>query len=99
MAEVAAAGDNRITVSGDLLAADAVLACRVGQALIAAAPGGTVEVSLGSLARVSSASAAVLIEWRRVARRAGKTLQLRDVPERLAGILRVSGLDTFLDRA
>lgn len=96
MAQVALAADGRISVSGDLHFADAVAACEAGRRLVLAAPGPSVTVSLAGLGRINSASAAVLVDWRRVAAAAGKTLVVRDVPDRLAGILRLSGLDEVL---
>lgn len=96
MAQVSLAADGRIAVAGDLLFDDAVAACEAGRALIAAAPGAQVDVSMGGLARVNSVSAVVLVEWQRAALAAGKTLRVHDVPPRLAGILRLSGLDGVL---
>lgn len=96
MAEVTLTGDNRILVTGDLLFADAVAACTAGKVLVTAAPGKHVEVSLAGLQRINSVSAVVLIEWQRAALAAGKTLVIRDVPPRLAGMIRLSGLDEVL---
>jgi ABC-type transporter Mla MlaB component len=97
MAQVMLAAPGCISVSGDLHFADAVAACTAGNALIAGMTGtGAVEVSLAGLARINSASAAVLLAWQRTAGSAGRTLQIRDVPQQLAGILRLSGLDEVL---
>ncbi|MFZ5757860.1 MAG: STAS domain-containing protein [Pseudomonadota bacterium] len=86
----------RIAVTGDLLFAGAVAACDAGRALVAAAPGSTVEVSLAGLGRINSVTAVVLVEWQRAARAAGKRLAVADVPPRLAGILELSGLGDVL---
>jgi len=97
MAEIVLAAPGRIRVSGDLHFADAVAACAAGNALIAGmAAGATVEVSLAGLARINSASVAVLLAWQRTAAAAGRPLLIRDVPQQLAGILRLSGLDEVL---
>lgn len=96
MADITLAADGRIAVAGDLLFDDAVAARTAGRALIAAAAGPRVEVTLAGLARVNSVSAVVLVEWQRAAAEAGKTLAIVDVPPRLAGILRLSGLDEVL---
>lgn len=99
MASVSLAADGRIAVSGDLLFGDAVAAREAGRALIAAVTGNRIEVTLAGLQRVSSVSAVVLIEWQRAAQAAGKTLVIHQAPARLAGILRLSGLDEVLPLA
>lgn len=96
MAAVTLAADGRIAVAGDLLFDDAVAARDAGRALISAAVGPRVEVTLAGLARVNSVSAVVLVEWQRAAAAAGKSLLIVDVPPRLAGILGLSGLDEVL---
>ena len=96
MTDVALTADGRLAVSGDLLFDHAVEACAAGRALIAAHAGPVVEVSLAGLRRINSVSAVVLLEWQRAAAAAGKTLRIRDVPPRLAGMLRLSGLETVL---
>jgi ABC-type transporter Mla MlaB component len=99
MAVVSVASGGRIEVSGDLLFGDAVAACDAGRKLIAEASGSPVEISLAGLTRINSASAVVLVEWQRAATRAGKSLLIRDVPPRLAGMLRLSGLGDVLPLA
>lgn len=96
MADVNLAADGRITVSGDLLFEHAVPVCTTGRGLIGAAAGESIEVSLAGLKRVNSVSAVVLLEWQRAALAAGKKLVIRDVPPRLAGIIRLSGLEQVL---
>lgn len=93
---VVTAREGGIAVEGDLLFDDAVAACAAGRALIASVSGARVDVSLAGLARVNSVSAVVLVEWQRAALAAGKALRIRDVPPRLAGILRLSGLHDVL---
>lgn len=96
MADVRVAADGRIEVGGDLLFDDAVAARDAGRALVAAAAGPVVTVSLAGLGRINSVTAVVLVEWRRAAEAAGKRLVVADVPPRLTGILRLSGLDQIL---
>lgn len=96
MTDVRLDAAGRIVVSGDLLFDHAVAACEAGRALVLAAPGPRVEVSLAGLARINSVSAVVLIEWQRAARQAGKQLAIADIPPRLAGMLRLTGLDAVL---
>lgn len=96
MAQVRAAGDGRIEVAGDLLFDDAVAARDAGRALVAGMTTPVVTVSLAGVGRVNSVSAAVLVEWQRAAAAAGRQLVVADVPPRLAGIIRLSGLDAVL---
>lgn len=96
MASVRAAGPGRIEVAGDLLFDHAEAAAAAGRALVVAAGGQPVTVSLAGVGRANSAGAAVLIEWQRAAVAAGGSLQVVDVPPRVAGILRLSGLDSLL---
>ncbi|MFZ5722320.1 MAG: STAS domain-containing protein [Pseudomonadota bacterium] len=86
----------RIEVAGDLLFADAVPARDAGRALVQAAAGPEVVVSLAGLGRINSVAAVVLLDWQRTARAAGRRLRVTDVPPQLAGILRLSGLDEVL---
>lgn len=99
MASLHLESDGRIAVDGDLLFDDAVPARDAGRALVAAAPGPVVRVSLAGLGRINSVTAVVLVEWQRAAIAAGKQLAVVDVPPRLAGILRLSGLESVLGAA
>lgn len=96
MTDVSLAPGGGLAVAGDLLFDHAVEACAAGRALIVAHAGPEVVISLAGLARISSVSAVVLLEWQRAAAAAGKTLRIRDVPPTLAGMLRLSGLDLVL---
>ncbi len=96
MAIVRPLADGSIAVEGDLLFDDAVAVAAAGRALVLAAPGSRVQVSLAGLGRINSVSAVVLLAWLQAARNAGKQLQVVDVPPQLAGILRVSGVDEVL---
>lgn len=96
MGEVRALTDGRLAVTGDLLFQDAVSVCAAGRALIAGMQASRIEVTLAGLARVSSVSAVVLVDWRRAAAGLGKQLVVLDLPPHLVGILRVSGLDEVL---
>lgn len=90
---VALDAQGRLVVTGDLLFGQAEAVCRAGLALLAGLPGRQCVVSLAGLGRVSSVTAVVLVEWQRAARAAGKQLTVTDIPARLAGIFRLSGLD------
>lgn len=96
MAILQVSGSDRIDVRGDLLFDDAVPARDAGRVLITGLPAGKVSVSLAGVARVNSVSAVVLLDWQRAAASAGKELRVVDVPPRLAGILRLCGLEDLL---
>ncbi len=57
---------------------------------------GPVVLDLGGVRRADSAGLALLVEWLRAARRAGRELRLRAMPEQMRAIARVSGLDRIL---
>lgn len=99
MATLHASGSDRLDVAGDLLFSDAVRTRDLGRDLIAGLPAGRITVSLAAVGRVNSVSAVVLLDWQRAATAAGKTLRVVDVPPRLAGILRLCGLEDLLPAA
>ncbi len=57
---------------------------------------GALVLDLGGVRRADSAGLALLVEWLRAARRAGRELRLRAMPEQMRAIARVSGLDRIL---
>lgn len=61
-----------------------------------AADGERLEVDLAGVTRADSAGLALLIEWMRRARGAGKTIVFRSVPDQLRAIARVSDLEDIL---
>lgn len=61
-----------------------------------AAPEERLEVDLAGVVRADSAGLALLIEWLRRARHAGKTIVFHAVPEQLRAIARVSDLEDIL---
>lgn len=99
MATLTPVADGEVAVTGDLTFDEAVAATEAGRALIAAAAGRTLRLSLAGLGRINSVSAVVLIEWQRAAVAAGVRLEIADAPARLLGILRLSGLDEVLPLA
>ncbi|HEY5718813.1 MAG TPA: STAS domain-containing protein [Gammaproteobacteria bacterium] len=69
--------------------------------LVSAAAGlfdgrGELTLDLAGVGRGDSAGVALLLEWRRAARRAGCELHYRNLPESLLAIARVCGVDTLL---
>ncbi len=57
---------------------------------------GALVLDLGGVRRADSAGLALMVEWLRAARRAGRELRLRAMPEQMRAIARVSGLDRIL---
>ncbi len=53
-------------------------------------------IRLDQVSRADSAGVAMLLEWLRLAREHGKSLQFLDIPEQMLAIVRVSGLDGIL---
>ncbi len=91
-----------ITVDGGTLHvagrldADSVLALhRVGCDWLAGAAPAQCRVDLGAVEYSSSAGVALLLDWLRAAAAAGKQLAFANLPEQMASIIRVSGLETL----
>lgn len=57
---------------------------------------GALRVDLGAVERVDSAGLALLIEWLRLARAAGRELRYIGVSDRVRSIIRVNGLSEAL---
>ncbi len=92
-----------LTIDGDTLRvagrldADSVLALHRGGLdwLNGAAPA-SCHVDLGAVEYSSSAGVALLLDWLRVASAAGKRLAFTNLPEQMASIVHVSGLETLI---
>lgn len=54
------------------------------------------DIDLAGVTRVDSAGLALLVEWVRLGRGAGRTIRLRHPPDQLLAIARASGLDKLL---
>ena len=61
-----------------------------------AADGACVTIDASALQQFDSSALAVLLECRRQALAAGKALQVQGMPERLAGLSRLYGVDVLL---
>jgi len=55
-------------------------------------------LDLAGISHSTSAGLALLLDWMRVAGKAGKTLSIENMPADMAALARVSGLDSFLPR-
>lgn len=89
-----ALGDGHYALEGDVTA-DTVPALwpRIAEA---AAGGGATEVSCAGVKRADSAAVACLLEWARLARAAGGSLRVVDLPGVMKVIMEVSDLDGIL---
>ncbi|WP_440996870.1 STAS domain-containing protein [Arhodomonas sp. SL1] len=84
------AGEGALRVTGELDFDSVAL-------LPAALPGsGDAVVDLSAVERADSAGLALLLEWVRVARAAGRQVRFRGIPRQLLAIARVSGVDAIL---
>lgn len=61
-----------------------------------AEPSASIAVDAAALVRFDSTALAVLLELRRAALRAGKTLVLQGLPSRLSDLARLYGIDELL---
>ena len=91
-----------ITLQGDTLQvagrldADSVLTLhRSGCDWLSGAAPQQCRVDLGAVDYSSSAGVALLLEWLRTARAAGKQLAFTNLPEQMGAIVRISGLETL----
>lgn len=91
---LAAAGDGRFELSGDVGFADASRLLAEGDAAFAGHD--RVEVDLASVARVDSAGLALLLEWTLAARDAGRALAYRNVPPAIASLAGISDVAELL---
>ncbi|OYV78404.1 MAG: hypothetical protein B7Z66_01730 [Chromatiales bacterium 21-64-14] len=57
------------------------------------------EIDLRDVSRSDSAGLALLVEWMRQARRAGKVIRFYNIPRQMLAIARVSSLDQILPLA
>lgn len=57
---------------------------------------GTITIDLSGVERADSAGVALLVEWVRTAREAGKGIRFLRVPDQMCAIARVSGVATIL---
>ncbi len=68
---------------------------RQGTALMARCSSPVV-VDLGDVRRTDSAGLALLVEWMREARRQGKDIRFRNIPEQMRALARVAEVESIL---
>lgn len=91
-----AAGEGRYLLHGDLGFPTVAALLRNGEREFAGRQ--RVEVDLSQLTDADSAGLALLIEWTRAARAAGRAIVFRGMPARLEAIARISGVADMLPR-
>ncbi len=88
---VRARTDGVLEVSGELTFATVPALLAANSGLFAGS--GALTVDLAGVSRADSAGVALLIEWLRLARRAGRELRYVNMPQQTAQLIRVSGLE------
>ncbi len=96
-ASLAAAGEGRYTLSGDLVFDSAAQLLAAGDAAFGSRP--EAEVDLAGVGRVDSAGLALLLEWSLTARGAGRTIRYRNMPDALASLAGISEVSELLGSA
>lgn len=91
---LAAAGDGRFDLSGDVGFTDAARLLAEGEAAFGSL--GRVEIDLAGVARADSAGLALLLEWSLAARDAGRSLAYRNVPPAIASLAGISDVAELL---
>jgi phospholipid transport system transporter-binding protein len=83
--------DGTAEVSGELTFATVPAYLQGNGALFAGR--GDLTIDLRGVMRADSAGVALLVEWLRLARAAGRTLRYRNLPPQVDALVRVSGLE------
>lgn len=96
-AALAARGQGRWSLSGDLLFENAARLLEEG--LSAFGADSRVDIDLSRVGRVDSAGLALLVEWSVAARGEGRAVRYRNAPAVLGALAGISDLSKFLDDA
>ena len=91
---LAAAGDGRFVLSGDVGFADAARLLAEGDTAFAGLE--RIDLDLARVARVDSAGLALLLEWSLSARTAGRTLRYQNIPPAVASLAVISEVEELL---
>jgi len=94
--EVVPSGPNRFGVRGALTFRTARRAVDAGIRAFGASTASTIEVDLSGVRASDSAGLAVLIEWIAWARRSSRQLALRNLPEAIRAIARISDVERLV---
>lgn len=89
------AGEGRYSVAGELSFATVSELWRRSGPLLTGGEGPLV-LDLAQISRADSAGVALLVEWTRQAREAGREIRFEHIPDQLLAIARVSALEEVL---
>jgi phospholipid transport system transporter-binding protein len=95
---LSAAGDGRMALAGSLTFATARSALDLGERTISAGRGEALEVDCAGVTAADSAGLAVLLEWLRAAKIAGRRLRFSHLPPGLVALARISEVEQLLAR-
>lgn len=94
--DIQVGAEGSLVVAGELSFATARAACAAGERAVRAAVTPTVTIDCGGVTRADSAGVAVLVEWLRVGRKAGREVRYVNLPSTVVAIARLSELDSLL---
>ena len=96
--QLVASANGRFAARGPLTFATAREAREQGLRSLASAAAHELEVDCGGISASDSAGLAVLLDWLGAAKRAGRSLRYRQLPEGLVALGRISEVDELLER-
>ena len=94
--DIQVGAEGSLVAAGELSFATARAACIAGARAVRAAATPTVTIDCGGVTRADSAGVAVLVEWLRVGRKAGREVRYVNLPSTVVAIARLSELDSLL---
>jgi phospholipid transport system transporter-binding protein len=93
-----AAADGRLALEGPLTFATARAGRELGERALANGRDGALEIDCAGITASDSAGLAVLLDWLRSAKRAGRSLRYSHLPEGLRALARISEVEELLAR-
>jgi phospholipid transport system transporter-binding protein len=95
---LAGSGEGRVTVEGPLTFATARSARDLGRPILAAGGTAALEFDCARVTASDSAGLAVLLDWLRTAKHAGRPLRYSHLPEGIVALARISEVEELLSR-
>ncbi len=95
--EILERSGGRLEINGALTFATARKARQQGLHLLSVTSVRDLEVDCGGIAASDSAGLTVLLDWLAYAKRAGRSLQLRNLPEPILAVARISDVADMLE--
>lgn len=95
-ARLEALGAGRFRVSGVLDASTAADVLEQSESRFAQTPEPQIEMDLGGVGEGDSAGLALLIEWMRMAKQAGKQIHFANVPAQIEALARISEVEDLI---